>query len=64
MRSVFEALAHKPPYPVEQFDDNRWNHMLLKDTVHRQPLHPIQGLEQRANAELARILREAELQGS
>ncbi|MDH3659467.1 MAG: EboA domain-containing protein [Alphaproteobacteria bacterium] len=58
MRSVFEALAHRNPYPFEQFDDNRWNHMVLKALFIGSVLHPIQGLGQRANAELARILRD------
>jgi hypothetical protein len=58
MRSVFEALAHNSPYPFEQFDDNRWNHMVLKALFIGSRLHPIQGLGQRANAELARILRD------
>ncbi len=58
MRSVFEALAHRNPYPFEQFDDNRWNHMVLKALFIGSTLHPIQGLGQRANMELARILRD------
>ncbi len=58
MRSVFEALAHKNPYPFEQFDENRWNHMVLKALFIGSKLHPIQGLGQRANPELARILRD------
>ena len=58
MRSVFEALAHKNPFPFEQFDDNRWNHMVLKALFIGSTLFPIQGLGQRANAELARILRD------
>lgn len=58
MRSVFEALAHKNPYPFEQFDENRWNHMVLKALFIGSMLHPIQGLGQRANPELARILRD------
>lgn len=58
IRSVFEALAHKNPYPFEQFDDNRWNHMVLKALFIGSTLYPIQGLGQRANAELARILRD------
>ncbi len=57
MRSVFEALAHKNPYPSERFDDNRWNHMVLKALFIGSRLHPIQGLDQRANAELAAMLR-------
>lgn len=58
MRSVFEALAHKNPFPFEQFDENRWNHMVLKALFIGSQLHPIQGLGQRANAELAIILRD------
>ena len=56
MRSVFEALAHNNPYPFEQFDENRWNHMVLKALFIGSKLHPIQGLGQRANVELSRIL--------
>jgi len=58
MRSVFEALTHNNPFPFEQFDDNRWNHMVLKALFIGSTLHPIQGLGQRANADLARILRD------
>ena len=58
MRSVFEALAHNNPYPFEQFDENRWNHLVLKALFIGSKLHPMQGLGQRANPELARILRD------
>ena len=58
MRSVFEALAHNNPYPFEQFDENRWNHLVLKALFIGSKLHPMQGLGQRANTELARILRD------
>ena len=56
MRSVFEAIAHRNPYPKETFDQNRWNHMVLKALFVDSTLGPIQGLDERANAELARIL--------
>jgi hypothetical protein len=56
MRSVFEAIAHRNPYPRAHFDDHRWNHMVLKALFIGAPLAPIQGLDERANAELARIL--------
>lgn len=56
MRSVFEAIAHDNPFPREQFDENRWNHMVLKALFVGSPLYPIQGLDERANPELARIL--------
>ena len=56
MRSVFEAIAHRNPYPAEHFDENRWNHMVLKALFIDSTLAPIHGLDKRANPELARIL--------
>jgi len=56
MRAVFEAVAHRNPYPCEHFDENRWNQMVLKAVFIGSALHPIQGLDDRNNAELALIL--------
>lgn len=56
MRAIFEAVAHHSPYPRERFDENRWNHMVLKALFIDSTLHPIEGLDERANPELARIL--------
>jgi hypothetical protein len=56
MRAVFEAVAHRSPYPREQFGENRWNHMVLKALFVGSTLHPIQGLDERANPPLARML--------
>jgi hypothetical protein len=56
MRAVFEAVAHRSPYPKEQFADNRWNHMVLKALFVGSTLQPIQGLDERANPPLARML--------
>ena len=56
MRAVFEAVAHRSPYPKEQFAENRWNHMVLKALFVGSALHPIQGLDERANPLLARML--------
>ena len=56
MRSVFEAIVHHSPYPKTHFDEHRWNHMVLKALFVGSPLAPIQGLDARANAELARML--------
>jgi hypothetical protein len=56
MRSVFEAIAHRNPYPRQHFDQHRWNHMVLKALFIGAALAPIQGLDERANPELARIL--------
>lgn len=58
MRAVFEAIAHNNPYPAAHFDENRWNHMVLKALFIDSTLAPIQGLDKRANAELAIILRD------
>ena len=56
MRAVFEAVAHRNPFPREQFDTTRWNQMVLKALFVESHLHPIQGLDERANAELAQVL--------
>ena len=56
MRVVFEAIAHRSPYPKVHFDDHRWNHMVLKALFIGSPLAPIQGLDERANPQLARIM--------
>ncbi|MGC1497452.1 MAG: EboA domain-containing protein [Sulfitobacter sp.] len=56
IKAVFEAIAHNNPYPRDYFDDHRWNHMILKALFVDSRLSPILGLEDRANAELARIL--------
>lgn len=58
VRAVFEAIAHRNPYPQAQFDQHRWNHMVLKALFIGSPLAPIQGLDARANPELARIMRD------
>lgn len=56
IRAIFEAIAHNNPYPAAHFSVLRWNHMVLKALFIESALHPIQGLEARANPELARIL--------
>jgi len=56
MRGVFDAIAHNNPYAKAHFDDHRWNHMVLKALFIGSPLAPIQGLDERANPELARIM--------
>ena len=58
IRAVFEAIAHENPYPREHFDEHRWNHMVLKALFVGSRLAPIDGLDARANPELARILHE------
>ncbi len=58
IRAVFEAVAHENPYPRDHFDEHRWNHMVLKALFVGSRLAPIEGLDARANPELARILHE------
>jgi hypothetical protein len=56
MQSVFEAVAHRNPYPREQFDEQRWNHMILKALFIGSALAPVQGLDERSNPRLAAML--------
>jgi hypothetical protein len=58
MRVVFEAVAHRNPYPSEQFNDAAWNQLVLKALFVGSPLSPIVGLDKRRNATLARMLRD------
>ena len=58
MTSVFEAVALRNPYPAEQFGENAWNQVVLKAVFVGSVLHEIHGLDGRANARLARILRD------
>lgn len=56
MQPIFEAVAHRNPYPREEFDENAWNHMVLKALFIGSKLDPILGLDERANPELMRML--------
>jgi hypothetical protein len=56
MKVVFEAVAHRNPYPAEQLADDAWNQMVLKALFVGSALDPIVGLDRRANASLARML--------
>ncbi|PID60107.1 MAG: hypothetical protein CSB44_11445 [Gammaproteobacteria bacterium] len=58
VRAVFEAVAHDNPWPRQHFDEQRWNQMVLKALFIESPLWPFVGLDERANAELARILHD------
>lgn len=58
IRAEFEAISHRNPFPLEQFTENPWNNMVLKSLFIGVMLEPIQGLNERANPELARILRD------
>jgi hypothetical protein len=56
MRVVFEAVAHRNPYPSEQFAEPAWNQLVLKALFVGSRLDPIVGLDARRNATLARML--------
>ena len=56
MQALFEAVAHRNPYPEENFSELAWNHMVLKALFIGSRLYPIQGLDERANPQLARML--------
>lgn len=56
MRPVFEAVAHRNPYPRERFTELAWNHMVVKAFFIDSTLAPIQGLDARRNPILARML--------
>ena len=38
MKGVFEAVAHRNPYPGEQFPEPAWNQMVLKALFVGSPL--------------------------
>ena len=56
MKPVFEAVAHRNPYPRETFAEDAWNQMVVKALFIGSTLWPIQGLDERANPRLARML--------
>jgi len=56
MKPVFEALAHRNPYPAEAFAEDHWNQMIVKAVFTGSSLWPIQGLDQRGNPRLASMM--------
>lgn len=52
-RPVFEALAHDNPFPAAHFGDALWNEMIVRALRLGCPLAPIEGLDDRRNADLA-----------
>ena len=56
MQPIFEAVAHRNPYPREQFSEAQWNQMVVKTLFIESRLWPIQGLDARRNPDLARML--------
>ena len=56
IKAVFCAVAHRNPYPAEQFSEDQWNQMVLKCQFIGVPMSPIVGLDQRANASLSSMV--------
>ncbi len=56
VKPIFEAVAHRNPYPAEFFDEGAWNQMVLKALFIDSTLAPIQRLDERANPDLAEML--------
>ena len=56
VQPVFEAVAHRNPFPREAFSETQWNHMVLKALFIGSQLAAIQGLDQRRNKDLAVML--------
>jgi len=49
MLVVFEAVAHRNPYPAEQLSEDAWNQMILKALFVGSTLDPIVGLDDYAH---------------
>ncbi len=56
MQPIYEAVAHRNPYPAEQFSEAMWNQMMVKALFIGSRLAPIQGIDERRNEDLARML--------
>ncbi|MDH4981954.1 EboA domain-containing protein [Hyphomicrobium sp. D-2] len=56
VQPIFEAVAHNSPYPAEQFSEAMWNQMVVKTLFINSTLVPIVKLDERRNADLARML--------
>jgi hypothetical protein len=56
IQPVYEAVAHSNTYPARHFTEAMWNQMVVKALFIGSRLDPIHGLDERRNADLARIL--------
>ncbi len=53
--AVFNAIALNNPYPTRYFDSTLWNQLILKAIFIGSPLQLVQGIDDRANLNLARM---------
>lgn len=54
--TVFDAISAENPYPSAYFNDQQWNQMYLKAAFMQQDLSRILDIDERANADLVRII--------
>lgn len=55
---VFNAVALRNPYPADFFDEDAWNQVILKSLFVGSQVYLIQGVDDRRNEPLARMLVE------